>query len=348
MTKTTRRILFYALVAVFILATPPTILYAMGYSFDWGKYALVQTGGIYLKSTPGNAQITINGKNSGTTPGLLSHFLPGAYQVSVSKDGFYSWQKNLEVLPTLVTEARNIFLFPKQIEQELVAKNVTSTIEYYLSSAEERRKESQAQNMASSTAGWLLKNDNLFYVSENNFILYRTDLSGSIKEQISKEALPAQKAYQIISHDGKTFLVLSPKGNLYWLNPETDIFEILGNRIKNVQISSDNKKILYATDNEIWALYLQDILIQPYKKAGDKELITRYAQPISQAIFYPDGEHIAFVVGEQIKIIELDDRDSRNIVDFFQTPNPQIYFDQKNNYLYYFTQNQLFRINLGY
>lgn len=347
MTKTTRRILFYSLVAVFVFATPPTILYAMGYSFDWQKYALIQTGGVYLKSVPSTAQIIANGKDVKSTPRLLTRLRPGRYDINISKDGFHSWQKTLEVFPQLVTEARNIVLFPKQIKPESIAKNVTTTIEYYLSSPQERQAKSQAQKVASSTAGWLLINNNIFYISENNFILYQTDLSGALKQQISKEALPTQTSYQIISsHDGKIFLALSPQGDLYWLNTDSGIFANLGSQIKNAQIASDNKKMLYATDNEIRVIYFQDVLTQPYKKAGDKELITRYAQPISQTIFYPGNEHVAFVVGDQIKIIELDGRDRRNTIDFIQAPNPQIYFDSKNTYLYYLTQNQLFRVRL--
>lgn len=348
MTKTTRRILFYGLVAVFILTTPPTILYAMGYSFDWQKYALVQTGGLYLKSIPSGAQIAISGKNENTTPRLVSRLRPGPYEITISKNDFYPWQKTLEVLPELVTEARNITLFPRQMQKELLADNVTSTIEYYLNSPSEKEKEILAQNIASSTAGWLLKNDNIFYISKANFILYRTDLSSSVKEQISREPLSPDSAYQPVSSDGKIFATLSSKGTLAWLNNETGIFETLDSQIKTAEISSDNKRIVYSTDNEIWIFYLQNILIQPYKSAGEKELVTRYAQKISQVIFYPDNEHLAFVVGNQIKIIELDGRDRRNTVDLITATKPQIYFDEINNYLYYLTQNQLFRTSPGY
>lgn len=344
MTRKSRRVLFYAFVVIFILATPPTILYTMGYFFDWQNYVLVQTGGIYLKSAPSGAQIYFNGKNLSTTPQLISHLKPGRYEITVSKDGFRPWRKNLEVLPSLVSEARNITLFPMQIKPELIAQNVTSTIEYYSSSPEEKQKEPQAQSIASSTAGWLLKDNNLFYISEVNFILYRTDLGGFIKEQLSKESLP-NDSYKIVN-GGNQFLVLSSQKILYWLNPNSRTFEILASGIKNAQVSSDNKKVLYATDNEIWLFYFENILMQPYKKAGDKELITRWSQPISQTIFYPDNEYVAFVVGEQIKIAELDGRDPRNTVDFISAPGPQIYFDEATSYFYYLTQKELFQLKL--
>ena len=75
MTLLTRRLIFYALVIIFILAVPPTILYSIGYSFDWQKKILVQTGGFYFKSSPANAEILIDGKNDKTTPRLISRLL---------------------------------------------------------------------------------------------------------------------------------------------------------------------------------------------------------------------------------------------------------------------------------
>lgn len=347
MTRTARRLLFYGLLLIFVLITPPSILYAIGYSFDWKNLALVPTGGIYLKSIPSGAKIFIDGKAKKTTPRLISRILAHRCAVQVTKDGFHPWQKNLEVSPQLVTEARSIFLFPVSINPELIAQNTTSTIESYLRSEAEKQKQNQAQKIASSSASWLLKNNNIFYVSEINFVLYRTNLSESVREQISRGFLPPKNFYEIRTNNSRQFLVFSQGGELYYLDKNKGIFETLANQINGAQFSSDNKKILYFSDNEIWVYYLEDILVQPYKKAGEKELITRFAQKISQAIFYPDNEHIAFIVGEQIKITELDGRDQRNTADFISAPSPQIYFDANNDYLYYLSAERIFRIQLA-
>jgi hypothetical protein len=315
----------------------------MGYSFDWQKRVLVQTGGLYLKSLPSGAQILINNKDKKTTPRLLSRLRPQTYDIAVTKDNFYSWQKKLEVAPQLVTEARNIILFPKQTNPQLIQQNVTSTIEYFLSSPEEYQKETQAQKIASSSVGWLLKNDNVFYIAQTNQILYRADLSGFVREQISKEYLPENK-YKIIASGNNHFAALSGGGDLYLLNKDSGVFEKISSQIKDANFSNDNKKLLYRNENEIWIIYLENILIQPYKKIGEKELITRFAQKISDAIFYPDNEHIAFVVGDQIKIIELDSRDQRNAIDFLVAKNPQIYLDEPSSYFYYLTEKNLWRL----
>ncbi len=328
MTRQTRRFIFYSFVVIFAVITPPTIFYAIGYSYNFQKHAIVQTGGIYLRSTPNASEITIEDKNKGTTPRLVSRLSPQTYNIIVFQNGYYPWQKTLEVAPKIVTEARNIFLFPQQIQPELVTENTTSALEDFLKTGEEKQNQIQAQKVASSTAGWLFKNGVIFYVSETDFVLYRENLNGQNKEQISKEPLPPNR-YRLFTNDFYHFLALSDKGSLYYLNRENNIFKIISEEIKDAAVSGDNKKFLYWNDNEIWIYFLQDILIQPYKKADDKELITRYAQKITGVIFYPNNEYITFVVGDQIKVTELDGRDQRNTVDFIRAPNPQIYFDSQ-------------------
>lgn len=347
MTKTTRRIIFYFLCAVFFISVPLVILYSMGWTLDWQNYTLVKTGGLYLKSIPPKAQIFLNNKEKNSTPYFFSRLTPKTYWVKIILPDYYSWEKNLEVKPQLVTEARNIFLLPKNPISEPVAQNVTSTIAVYLKSQSEIKKETEAFQIASSSAGWILKNNDLYFVSKVNFNLYRTDLNYSFKEQISREPLPGKSQYEIFIGPADQIAILSAENNFYLLNKDTKIFEFLNSSIQNVQFSSDGKKVLFFSDYEIWVLYLEDFLIQPYKKAGEKELITRFAQKISEALFFPDNEHIAFAVGNQIKVVELDGRDQRNMVDFLLTPSPQIYYDFKNENFYYLSQSNLFLIKLS-
>lgn len=343
MTRLTRRLVFYGLVIIFLLATPPIIFYAMGYSFDWQKKVLVKTGGLYLKSSPANAKIILDSKDDKTTPRLISRLLPKTYKISITKDGYFAWEKNLEIKPQLVEEARNIILFPKNISPEKVATTSLAIADFFLS-PEENLKIAQAIDIASSTAGWLFYQDSLFLINSTNYIFYRVDLSGYIREQISKEFLP-ENNYQIIAHDNQ-FMVIGQNGDLYLLNKNSAIFEKIASQINGAAFSGDGKKIIYWNNNEIWINYLTEILIQPYKKTGDKELVTRHSQKISQVIFYPNNEYLAYVIGDQIKIIELDGRDQRNVIEFINAKNPQIYFSYQDNYFYYLTEDQLFRVKL--
>lgn len=345
MTRLKRRLIFYSLVLIFLLATPPTILFARGYSFNWQSKTLVQTGAFYLKSSPAQTNIIIDGKDKKTTPRLISRLAPKSYLVSLEKNGFHSWQKDLEIKPQLVTEARNIILFPKDIVPEKTSGHVTTTISDFFTSLEDKLLTDQAAALASSSAGWLNRSNDIFYLDQTSYILYRRDFGGFIKEQLSRESLPPDN-YTLIISSSHRFLALNSQNNLYLLNKDSGIFELLVQQVQEARFSQDNKKILIRKNNELWIFYLEDILIQPYKKAGENELITRYSQPILQAIFYPDNEHLAFIVGHRIKITELDGRGQRNTVDFIETPATQIYFDESSSYLYYLTQNELFRVKL--
>ena len=118
MTKKSRTILFSICVFLFLLTAPSVIFYSQGYRFDFASGKIVQTGGLYFKVAPRSAQISLNGKIKNTTSiftsaSLIENLLPKTYAVEISKDGYYSWQKTLEVKEKQVTEAKNITLIPK-------------------------------------------------------------------------------------------------------------------------------------------------------------------------------------------------------------------------------------------
>ena len=118
MTKKTRTILFLICAFLFTLTAPSVIFYSQGYRFDFTSKKIVQTGGLYFKVAPRNAQVSLNGKIKDTTSvftnsALVENLLPKTYAVEINKDGYYSWQKTLEVKEKQVTEAKNITLIPK-------------------------------------------------------------------------------------------------------------------------------------------------------------------------------------------------------------------------------------------
>jgi len=62
MTRKTRKILFFVFFLIFLLGAPLIILYYQGYRFDLEKKSLTQTGGLFLKVTPKQAEIYIDGE----------------------------------------------------------------------------------------------------------------------------------------------------------------------------------------------------------------------------------------------------------------------------------------------
>lgn len=113
--RKTRRKLFYALVALFLLGAPLILLYSRGYVIDFQNKGLVQTGGIFVRTIQPGASIFIDSelydKTSFISRGaLITDLFPKRYSVRVEKEGYRSWQKVVRVSDKDVVEFRNVFL----------------------------------------------------------------------------------------------------------------------------------------------------------------------------------------------------------------------------------------------
>jgi len=131
MTRKTRTFLFIICTLLFLLAAPVAVLYSQGYRVDFDNKKLSQTGGLFLKTLPKQAEIYLDGKLEKKTDfffgsALVENLLPKRYLVEVKKEGFYSWTKTLEVKEKQVTDAKNIILFPENIELETLSSKVSA------------------------------------------------------------------------------------------------------------------------------------------------------------------------------------------------------------------------------
>ncbi len=119
MTLKTRRILFYSLAALFILLGTAAIFYSNGWRFDVETFEINKLGAMFFESIPKDAAITID-KNkfdfrtgilrSGT---LIANLFPKSYTVKITKTGYQTWIKEVEVFPSLVTEIPPVILLPE-------------------------------------------------------------------------------------------------------------------------------------------------------------------------------------------------------------------------------------------
>lgn len=133
MTKKTRTILFLICFVLFILTAPSIIFYSQGYRIDLnpppGGKTITQTGGLFLKIEPKQVEIYLNGKLEKKTDfffgsALIENLLPRKYKIEIKKEGYYPWEKNLEVKEKEVTEAKNIVLFPENPNFSILTENV--------------------------------------------------------------------------------------------------------------------------------------------------------------------------------------------------------------------------------
>jgi hypothetical protein len=119
MTRHTRRVIFYILVALFVIVGAAVVLYADGWRINPANFQTEKVGGIYVRSFPQNASITLDGKpipnqsnflNHGT---LISNLFPKNYVIGLSLAGYDGWQENADVTPSLVVEMKYAVLVPQ-------------------------------------------------------------------------------------------------------------------------------------------------------------------------------------------------------------------------------------------
>jgi len=180
MTKRARTILFIVSLALFLLFAPLLIFYSQGYRIDFqppeGGIKITQTGGIFLKAVPRQVQVYLDEKLKKKTDfffgsALIENLLPKKYKVEVRKEGYFTWQKNLEVKEKKVTEAKNVILFPEDSNFIILAKEVEN---FWLSP--------NKKEVVSKEPGWSLKlydletNIKSHLINETDFFLTEADL----------------------------------------------------------------------------------------------------------------------------------------------------------------------------
>jgi hypothetical protein len=122
MTLRIRRILFYSLSVLFILLGTAAIFYSNGWRFDVETFEINKLGAMFFESIPKDAAITIDKNKFDFRSGILksgtlvANLFPKNYTVKITKDGYQTWIKEVEVFPSLVTEIPPIVLLPENQE----------------------------------------------------------------------------------------------------------------------------------------------------------------------------------------------------------------------------------------
>lgn len=131
MTRKTRRLLFYSLVFLFLIAGLAVVFYCDGWRINAqdGSIKLQRTGAIFIQTDPQGVNIKIGKEIFADKSGLFQkgtlagELLPGNYEVEIKKNNYLSWTKNIAVESGLVSEASRIVLIPEKLEKNPVASD---------------------------------------------------------------------------------------------------------------------------------------------------------------------------------------------------------------------------------
>jgi hypothetical protein len=89
--------------------------------------------------------------------------------------------------------------------------------------------------------------------------------------------------------------------------------QVVASQVLGFSFSNTEQTIAWWTRNELFVMWLRDTDFQPFKKAGERELITRFTAPIRYAAWYFDDAHLVVDSGAY-KIVEIDTRGGVNII----------------------------------
>lgn len=117
-----QRVLTYVLMVVAVISiTGLILLIVLGYRLD-GESGLEQGALLQFDSQPNSALVTVDGKTlAGRTP-TKTTVLPGQHSITLSRDGYHSWQKQVNLVAGTLTWLDYGLLIPKELPVTALAK----------------------------------------------------------------------------------------------------------------------------------------------------------------------------------------------------------------------------------
>ena len=284
MTRTTRRILFYCAIALFVAVSYVVLIYAQGYQYSFSEQRFIRSGALYVKVNT-SADILINGKLKASTSLLgnsasIGGLAPATYTISVQKAGWSSWQKKVTITAGFVEDFNHVMLLPQTGQDK---ENVKREI---------------------------------------HDLLYPVVASVSATPTPTKTPTPTPKPKTKSTPTPTPLPLPTPnttqpyymdKDSLYVNMPDGPAVRIAGN-VTSVA-SDDGQKLAWFSDGQLWVYWLTDTNYQPVHHAGDVAVVAHFNYSIKAIHWFRDNDHIA-LDASGLKVIEIDTRPGLNIINF--------------------------------
>ncbi|HBA36333.1 TPA: hypothetical protein DCZ15_00500 [Candidatus Falkowbacteria bacterium] len=132
MSKKVRDYLFISFIVVFVITTFFVSLYASGYKINFGwppsfNRLLLKTGMLAVDTIPAGATVSLNGreqtqfalapwkKETLTTAAKIKNLAPGEYDLVLEREGYWAFQKRINIYSGQTTFVEDINLFRKDL-----------------------------------------------------------------------------------------------------------------------------------------------------------------------------------------------------------------------------------------
>ncbi len=249
MTLNNRRLLFYIFIALFIPIGILIVFYSNGWRFDLETFTISKLGAIFFENIPTDVSINIEKTNINFTPGflksslLIANLFPKIYPITISKNGYQSWHKEIPVKPSLVAEIPPIMLLPEKFELgSTTAKEMT---DFKL----------RDKNFATTTA---LSPDGkkIAFIKENKDLAIKW-LDGS--SQNKNASFNFGSVEDIAWHKNSAYLFIKYPSGLYLLeanNLPPINFQVIDSENQKFQYLSDKDSVYLLKNNSLYKIQI--------------------------------------------------------------------------------------------
>jgi len=323
MTRSARRKLFYALLALFFILGIGVVFYAQGWRFDFATRRFDKVGAIYVRAFPADAAIFLNGKPVQSQVGflsrgtLISDLFPKTYSLKLAKAGFLDWHEAAGVLPSLVTEFKYAVLIPQD-----ATSAPSGTIADFLAA----QKSAIALNGAGTAAARasVIKKAR---AASTSIILY----DPASKNIIATSTALAGANQKIAWVRGNTWGVLQANGSLYLYDGDARAFRKLADDVRDFSSSADGSMVAALENKSVEIFSLDD-------PSGYYRFNLPNLDGIKQLAWYRDDSHLFVAYAAAIDFLDLADSGLHN---FTAVANgSSSFYDPKTNVLYVLNPNR--------
>jgi len=204
-----KRIIFWIITILsFILVALYLTSFSLGFRYNPNTHKWQKTGSFLIRCDPQDVKIYLNGRLLSTRcPKIERFLLPGNYDLKITKNGYYTWQKNIEVESGKVTRAENILLFLANIILSLSDE----TINYPTTTPPALALLPPSYNAKHLTFGYkdiIYQNGTIFY--SDNAELRGRDLKGEKDFLITRFSKPINK-FTLTKDTNHFFVVVEDK-----------------------------------------------------------------------------------------------------------------------------------------
>lgn len=425
MTSRKRRLLFYGFFILFLIIGFGVVAFSFGWRIDFENFGIKKTGGISVRTQPRGVIIKINDKVYPDKSGLIqsetviTNLLPKSYHLKIEKLGYHSYEKDLNVEPSLVARVLNILLIPQKISAQkifgvrgqilsaisadenkfIVKNNASGTFYLYDKNNPETalnltvllnniKSGSQIKRVAfvpfqseqiaiEDVSGlklldvkkrtletiykgvvldWQIQNSTLYFIkselqkTENLVAVNSYNLIFKTTEpifQILKNQIPSSIIKLKAASGNGRIAILDKDKNLFLYSEIDKNLSRLENGVLDFDFAPDNKKIAVLKDGKLIIQFLEDFNSDIQKKTGERITLNLNAWGIPDKInWHKDSYHVLVNFGNDLKIVEIDDRAPLNVFDVLSGFISWQYND-KSNILYLIKAAELEMLSFG-